>query len=95
MVKIETKLPDEKKKRKSSGKKNGQHSKRSLWLVLIILLIFAAAFGYWLFRTVMSPNVQTADGKEVELFIPTGADYDQVKALIKDANCIVNENSFN
>ena len=95
MVKIETKLPDEKKSRKSGSKKKGKPAKRSLWLVLIILLIFAAAFGYWVFRTVMSPNVQTADGKEVELFIPTGSDYDQVKALIKDANCIVNEKSFN
>jgi UPF0755 protein len=95
MVKIETKLPNEKKSRKSGSKKKGKSAKRSLWLVLIILLIFAAAFGYWVFRTVMSPNVQTTDGKEVELFIPTGADYDQVKALIKDANCIVNEKSFN
>ena len=94
MVKIETKLPDEKKPRKSGKKKNSKSTKRTVWLVLIILLIFAVAFGYWGYKTVMSPNVKTADGKTVELFIPTGADYEQVKSLLKETNCIVNEKSF-
>ena len=95
MVKIETKLPNEKKPRKSGKKKNGKSAKRTVWLVLIIMLIFAVAFGYWGYKTVMSPNVKTADGKEVELFIPTGSDFDQVKAILADAHCIVNEKSFN
>lgn len=95
MVKIETKLPDEKKPRKSGKKKNNKSTKRTVWLVLIILLIFAAAFGYWAFRTVMSPNVKTADSNDVELFIPTGSDYEQVKALLADTHCIVSEKSFN
>ena len=94
MVKIETKLPDEKKPRKSGKKKNGKSAKRTVWLVLIILLIFAVAFGYWGYKTVMSPNVKTPDGKAVELFIPTGSDFDQVKALLKETNCVVNEKSF-
>ena len=94
MVKIETKLPDEKKPRKSGKKKNSKSSKRTVWLVLIILLIFAVAFGYWGYNTVMSPNVKTADEKAVNLFIPTGSDYDQVKALLAETNCIVNEKSF-
>ena len=95
MVKIETKLPKEKKSRKSGKKKNGKSTRRTVLLVLFILLIFAVAFGYWGFKTVMSPNVKTADGKEVELFIPTGSDYDQVKALLTETHCIVNEKSFN
>ena len=95
MVKIETKLPNEKKPRKSGKKKSGKHTKLTVLLVLSILLIFTLAFGFWLYKTVMSPNVQTAEGKEVELYIPTGADYDQVKDLLSDAHCIVNEKSFN
>ena len=94
MVKIETKLPDEKKPRKSGKKKNGKSAKRTVWLVLIILLIFAVAFGYWGYKTVMSPNVKTPDGKAVELFIPTGSDYEQVKALLKETNSIINQKSF-
>ena len=95
MVKIETKLPNEKKPRKSGKKKNGKRTKLTVLLALGILLIFALAFGFWLYKTVMSPNVQTAEGKEVELFIPTGSDYEQVKVLLSDAHCIVNEKSFN
>ena len=96
MVKIETKLPDEKKKkpRKSGKKKNGKRSRFTVFLVLGILLVFALAFGYWLYKTIMSPNVKTSDGKAVELFIPTGSDYDQLKALLTDTHCIVNEKSF-
>lgn len=91
MVKIETILPKEKKK---SKKKKGK-GKATALLVLAILLIFASAFGFWLYKTIMSPNVQTADGKDVELFIPTGSDYGQVRAILANAHCIVNEKSFN
>jgi len=92
MIKIQTTLPKEKRKAKKS---NGKRTRFTILLVLIILMIFGLAFGYWLYRTVMSPNVQTAEGKDVELFIPTGSDYEQLKAILSDAHCIVNEKSFN
>ena len=95
MVKIETKLPKEKKSKSNRKKKNGKRARFTVLLVLGILLIFALAFGYWLYKTIMSPNVQTADGKNVELFIPTGSDYNQLKAILADAHFIVNEKSFN
>ena len=95
MVKIETKLPNEKKPRKSGKKKSGRRVGLVALLVMVILLVFALAFGYWLYKTVMSPNVHTADGKDVELFIPTGSDYEQMKAILSEAHCIVNEKSFN
>ena len=95
MIKIQTTLPKENKGKRSGKKKNGKRSRLTLFLVLAILMIFALAFAYWLYRSVMSPNVKTAGGKEVELFIPTGADYDQVQNLIKEAGFLVNEKSFN
>ena len=95
MVKIETKLPKERKSKRNSKKKNGNHTSITVLIVLGILLIFAMAFGYWLYRSVMSPNVQTAGGKDVELFIPTGSDYNQVKTILADAQFIINEKSFN
>ena len=91
MIKIQTTLPKEKR---SSKKKKGKRIGFTVLLVLGILLIFALAFGFWLYKTVMSPNVQTANGKDVELFIPTGSDYEQVKAILSDAHCIINEKSF-
>ena len=94
MVKIETTLPDEKKTKKKSKKKNGKRTKFTVLLVLAILLIFAAAFGFWAYKTVMSPNVQTTEGKDVELFIPTGSDYEQLQSLIEKAGFLVNAKSF-
>ncbi len=94
MVKIETKLPDEKRSRKSGKKKSTKRTRFTVFLVLGILLVFALAFGYWAYRTVMSPNVRSADGHDVELFIPTGSDYDQVKALLDKADCLTSEKSF-
>ena len=94
MIKIETKLPKERKSKRNSKKKNGNRTSITVLIVLGILLIFAMAFGYWLYRSVMSPNVQTAGGKDVELFIPTGSDYNQVKTILADAQFIINEKSF-
>lgn len=92
MVKIQTKLPKEKKKAK---KKNNGRTKLVIILVISILFIFALAFGYWVYRTVMSPNVVTPDGKEAVIFIPTGSDFEDVKATLADGKLLANEQSFN
>ena len=93
MVKIETKLPKEKKKKPK--KKTGKGTRLTILLVLGILLIFGAAFGYWVYRTVMSPNVTTPDGKEAVIYIPTGSDYEAVKTILSDGHFLSNEKSFN
>ena len=92
MIKIQTTLPKEKRNGK---KKNGKRTKFTTLLVLGILLVFTLAFGYWLYKTVMSPNVQTAGGKEVVLYIPTGSDFGQVKNILSEASFLINEKSFN
>ena len=85
MVKIKTTLPKEKKKNRS---------RFIVMLVIGIVMIFVLAFGYWAYRTLMSPNVKTPEGKEVSIYIPTGSDYEQVKTILKDAHVLVNEGSF-
>ena len=92
MIKIQTTLPKEKRNGK---KKNGKRTKFTILLVLGILLVFTLAFGYWLYKTVMSPNVQTTGGKEVVLYIPTGSDFGQVKSILSEASFLINEKSFN
>ena len=91
MVKIETKLPKEKKK---TSKKKGRKAKLTIILVLSILIIFALTFGYWAFRTVMSHNVATPDGKEAVIYIPTGSTFDDVTAILSEADILVNLKSF-
>ena len=91
MVKIRTHLPREKHVDKKTRKKR---IRLIVILVLDILLVFAIAYGYWLYRTIMSPNVQTLVGKEVAIYIPTGSDYNQVKTILNEANLLINEKSF-
>ena len=90
MVKIETKLPKEKKKTKKKGRRIGL----TVIIVLGILMVFALAFGYWGYRTLMSPNVQTPDGKEFVLYIPTGSDYEKAISLLNESGILVNLGSF-
>lgn len=91
MVKIETKLPKEKKKAK---KRNGKQTRLVIILVISILLVFALAFGYWGYRTLMSPNVHTANGEDYVLYIPTGSDYEQVHSLLEKSGILANPSSF-
>lgn len=92
MVKIETKLPKEKKKPK---KKNGKGVRFTIILVISILLVFALAFAYWAYQTVMSPNVTTPEGKDAVVFVPTGSSYDDLQAILSEAKVLDNEQSFN
>ena len=92
MVKIETKLPKEKKGNNRKRKKN--KARLTVWLVIAILLVFGMAFGYWLFRTVMSPNVATPDGKEAVIYIHTGSNYDDVQAALAEADILISPKSF-
>ena len=100
MVKIQTKLPDEKKAKKGKKSKKGKKGKPkrriglTIVLVLAILFIFALAFGYWLYRMAMAPNVKTPDGKDAVVYIHTGSDYEQAKAALLDAGLLVNTKSF-
>lgn len=93
MVKIETKLPKEKKPKHK--KKPAKRSRFTVFLVIGILLVFGLAFGYWAFRTVMSPNVTTPDGKETAIYIPTGSTYDDVQNILDESHLLANPKSFN
>ena len=93
MVKIETKLPKEKKKSKKKGGKRA--SRITVFVVIGILLVFGLAFAYWAYKTVMSSNVTTPDGKEAIIFIPTGSTYNDLQAILSEAKVLDNEQSFN
>lgn len=93
MVKIETKLPKEKKKK--AKKKNTKRNRIVILLVISILMVFALAFGYWAYRTVMSPNVTAPDGKEAVVFIPTGSHFEDVQAILNEGHLLANPQSFN
>ena len=68
--------------------------RRIILLVFGVLIIAALAIGYHLFNKMMAPNVHTPDQAEFHLYIPTGADFDQVKDSLYGHQIIVNRNSF-
>ena len=59
--------------------KKRRRTTRILLLVFGALLLLATLTAYLLFQTVMGPMVKTPDRKDWHLYIPTGADYQQVK----------------
>ena len=67
---------------------------RIILLVFSLLLLLVALAGYWLFQTVMNPIVRTTDKKEFHLFIPTHADYQQVKDSLYAHDLILNPTRF-
>ena len=83
------------KDKKQPKKKSAKGTRFTVLLVLGILLIFGLAFGYWAYRTVMSSNVTTPEGKEAVIYIPTGSDYEVVKSILSDGHFLSNEKSFN
>ena len=63
---------------------------KAILIILAVIVVVAILAGFRLYNMVMKPNIMTPDQKEFSLYIPTGADFDQVKdslyvnGLIKD-----------
>ena len=74
--------------------KKRRHTTRVILLVFSVLLLLAALAAYRLFQTVMNPIVRTPDKKEFHLYIPTGADYRQVKDSLYAHELILKPSRF-
>ena len=68
--------------------------KRIVILSLGVLIIIALIAGFKLYQTVMKPNTSTPDAKSFSLYIPTGADFNQVLDTIFKNNLIDDPASF-
>ena len=62
--------------------------------IVAILVVVAILAGFRLYNMVMKPNVMTPDQKEFSLYIPTGADFDQVKDSLYGNHLIIDPASF-
>ncbi|MBR6846741.1 MAG: endolytic transglycosylase MltG [Bacteroidales bacterium] len=63
-------------------------------ITVCILLVIAILAGYWLYNRAMKPNVITPDQKDFSLYIPTGADFGQVKDSLYANNLIHDRSAF-
>lgn len=82
------------KSKKSKAKSKGHKTRNIILLVVCILFIFGMAFGYWLYRTVLSANVKTGEEKETVIYIPTGSDFNAVMDTLNSQGLLVRESSF-
>ena len=63
-------------------------------VILAVLMVVAILAGFRIYNKVMRPNVMTPDQKEFSLYIPTGADFGQVKDSLYAQNLIKDQSSF-
>ncbi len=73
--------------------------KKSRWtkfvlIFLFILIIFAVIAAYLLYNSLFKENVWLNDQPMASVYIPTGADYEDVKAILYQQGVIVHRNSF-
>lgn len=81
------------KQLKASEKKRKRIG-RIIILVFAVALVIAILAGLRLYNRVMKPNVTTPDQQAFSLYIPTGADFRQVKDSLYIHNLILNQSSF-
>lgn len=82
------------KDKKKNVKKNSHKTRNIILLVVGILFIFGIAFGYWLYRTILSPNVKTGEETEAVIYIPTGSDFNAVMDTLNSQGLLERESSF-
>lgn len=74
-------------------KKRPRWVKLILWM-LVILIIAALVAGYYLYQAIYSNNVWITEGKATSVYIPTGADFEDVSQELYGKGIIVDRNTF-
>lgn len=74
-------------------RKNKSKSKIILW-TLFLLFVTAGIGGYLFYQAVFKVNVWIPDNDEVSIYIPTNADFDDVKQLLYEKGLIIHRNNF-
>lgn len=62
--------------------------------VIIVIVLFGVAGGYFFYQIIYKPNVWTPDGKDVSIYIPTDSNFEDVKQLLFEKGLIVHRNNF-
>lgn len=62
---------------------------------IIVILVISAGIAAWrLYHAIYEPNVFLGERKTSHVFIPTGSNYNDVKAILYEKGMIVNTNTF-
>jgi UPF0755 protein len=67
---------------------------RFLYLLLTILILAALIIAYFGYGIIFKNNVWVPEGETVSIYIPSNADYEEVKTILYSNGVIVNRNTF-
>lgn len=76
-------------------KKKNQKSRHRVFVFFLIAIALVAAYFINDYLKIFKPIINTPDGGNVSLYIPTGSDYQYVKDEITSLNVLRSENAFN
>lgn len=75
-------------------KKRNKIFKRVIWIFILIILMVGSGLVYFAYGVVYKPNVWTLEGKDVQIQIPTGSTFEDVKQLLYKNGLVVHRNDF-
>lgn len=78
----------------NKGKKKKSRIARVIYLTLFVLIVISLFAGYRLYRVILKPNTWVRDHTKASLFIPTGSDYEGLKANLYENGFIINHATF-
>ncbi len=67
---------------------------RFLMRFLFLLILLALASGYFLYRVIEGPNVWTPHDKPVSIYVPTGANFQQLKEILYEKGLVIHRKNF-
>lgn len=80
--------------RYSSDKKPKRPIVKFLRRLLLIVILVIVGFGYYLYTVIYESNVWTPEGKPVGINIPTGSNFQQLKAILYSNGLIIHRKNF-
>ena len=76
------------------AKKKKSFFKKIVIALLLILIIVGGVGGYFAYKAIYQPNVNSVDKKSLIIYIPTGSTFDDVIRILSDNNILKNRATF-
>jgi UPF0755 protein len=76
------------------AKKKSSFLKKIIISIILILLVVGGVGGYYVYKTIYQPNINSVDKKSQIIYIPTGSDFDDVMNILNDNSILKNPATF-
>ncbi len=76
------------------AKKKKSFLKKVIIAILLILLIIGGIGGYFAYKTIFQPNINTVDKKSQIIYIPTGSTFNDVINILNEHHILKNPATF-